>query len=233
MKKLLFTLAIFAFGCGAYAADKSEKKDSTDIKIYLNSSKTAYIEDGDVVLGLNIGLNMPDGVDAFNTGSYHVSLEMLKFTKELGSKQDLLSVGLGMTWNKFATTDSKGFFKGDGQINVGNNGQNGDFYYSRYLTYGFSLPVQYTHVFKNGMFISAGPIVNFNIHSSVYRELRDGYTTASVKEKNAFHRPLTVDLGAAIGYKHIGLAVKYSPMSVIKKDQGPDFQRLAVGIIIK
>jgi len=230
MKKLLFTLAILAFGCSAYAADITEKKDST--KIYLNSSETAYIEAGDLVLGLNMGLNMPDGIDAFNSHSYHVSWELARVAMELGSKQDIATVGVGMTWNKYATTNSKGYFKEGGKIDTEKDGEK-NFDYSRYLTYSFSLPVQYTHIFNNGMFVTAGPVVNFNIHSSIFREKETGYTKTSIKVKNAYHNPVTVDLRAGIGYKDVGLMVKYSPMSVIKKDKGPDFQSLAIGIIIK
>lgn len=231
MKKLLFTLAILAFGCSAYAVDITEKKDST--KIYLNSSETAYIEAGDLVLGLNMGLNMPDGIDAFNSHSYHVSWELARVGIELGSKQDIATVGVGMTWNKYATTNSKGYFKYDGQIKVGQEISSHNIDYSRYLTYSFSLPVQYTHIFNNGVFLTAGPVVNFNIHSSIFREQEEGYTKISTKVKNAYHNPVTVDLCAGFGYKDVGLMVKYSPMNVIKKDKGPDFQKLAIGIIIK
>jgi hypothetical protein len=48
--------------------------------------------------------------------------------------------------------------------------------------------------------------------------------------KKIGERPITVDiLGIVHVAKGFGVYCKYSPMSVLKKDKGPDFKSLAVG----
>ena len=45
-------------------------------------------------------------------------------------------------------------------------------------------------------------------------------------------RPVTVDALFAIGYRAIGVYVRYSPMSKMRTDAGLDFGVLSTGIVL-
>ena len=42
-------------------------------------------------------------------------------------------------------------------------------------------------------------------------------------------RPITIDVLGMLHFGDFAVYCKYSPMSVLKKDKGPDFKSLAVG----
>jgi len=227
MKKLLIVAILLAGTCNIFAQTTDKKKDT---KIYLSKDKSCYFDGGIFSVGINFGLNMPEKMDKANISSEYVMWDVFNVTKELGDKHDKLSLGFGMIWNKYASTNGM-FTKEDGKIVTGKYATlNSD--YSRYLTYALSIPVQYTHTCKNGMYYSFGTAVNFNVYSSIYNEWDEGNTISTMTNKKAYHNPVTMDLRAQFGYKGIGLMVKYSPMNVIKKDRGPEFQSLGIGVTV-
>lgn len=240
MKRLFIALMALSFCVGMNAQTDTEKKDKDkDEIIALNESKSVYIGDeGFISLGWNFGLNMPNDMDKANIHSIYFAWELADLNFKLGSDNDLFTVGFGMIWNKYSTSDNGFFYKKDGAVLAGKvDGVKSD--YSRYLTYSLNIPLQYTHKAKSGVWFSVGPVVNFNLYGSIYNEIDvDNAKAPEANEykwttKGVYQNPVTVDLRLLAGYKDWGLMFKYSPMKVIESGKGPDFQSFGVGIVLK
>ena len=66
--------------------------------------------------------------------------------------------------------------------------------------------------------------------------LKNEYTVGDdeveINTKGLEYRPVTVDIMGMLQYRHVGIYCKYSPMSVLKTDMGPEFRSVSVGIIL-
>ena len=78
--------------------------------------------------------------------------------------------------------------------------------------------------------ISVGAELNFNVYGRVHNSYEQDDVEVDVKYKGIEYRPFTIDPMAIFDYKDIGFYVKYSPMSVLKKDYGPDFKCISMGL---
>lgn len=229
MKKivLMAVLAMVAFTVSAKGHGKHHEDEG---HIYLSKDKSFYLEPGLLSAGFNFGLNMPEGIDNVNKRSEFVAWDLMNLTKALGSKNNTLSVGFGMIWNKYASSNRcwhRSVYEYVETLDTES------FDRSRYLTYALSIPFEYCHKFNNKMFIAAGPVVNFNVFSSIYNEITTGDTKYTERIRKCYQTPVTVDLRCQVGYKDLGLFFKYSPMNVIKKDKGPEFQSFGIGIVVR
>ena len=102
---------------------------------------------------------------------------------------------------------------------------------SSIYTYGLTLPVLVKQRFSKNFAISLGAQLNWNIYGRVRNHYEDGDDEVEVSTRGLKYRPLTVDL---IGIVHVaksfGFYCKYSPMSVLKKNYGPEFKSVSVGV---
>ena len=70
----------------------------------------------------------------------------------------------------------------------------------------------------------------FDSTSHLHNNVEQDEYEADEYTKKIGQRPFTVDvLGIVHLSKGFGIYCKYSPMSVLKKDRGPEFKSLAVG----
>lgn len=143
-----------------------------------------------------------------------------------------IRIGVGVDWKNYRMTGTKCFIKQDSKIVVGDYTGDVDPKFSRLKVFAVTMPVTFTQEFGKGFSFSAGAVVNFNTHASMKTRFstKDGDVTLS--NNNIHQRKVTVDVMGQLGFKAIGVYVKYCPMNVINTEFGPDFKSLSAGITL-
>jgi len=230
MRKVLFAV-IAMFCCTTLMAQ--EEADTIIVKksrYYLNETKTFYTMPGLFSLGWNFTLNGPEYMDKSNGCSMYFMWDVVNFGYDF-DKHNSLVTGVGMVWSKYASSDNGMFAKNEdaGEIIYGKP-LNFKANYTRYLTYSLTLPILYQYTASNKMFVSAGPVLNFNVYGSIFNEYCVNNEVQKVTTKGVYQSPVTVDFRLTFGYKNYGVMLRYAPMNVIQSDKGPGFQYFSVGV---
>lgn len=230
MRKVLFAV-IAMFCCTSLMAQ--EEADTIIVKksrYYFNETKTFYTMPGLFSLGWNFTLNGPEYMDKSNGCSMYFMWDVVNFGYDF-DKHNSLVTGFGMVWSKYASSDNGKMtkFENVGKIDFDPNpGVKAN--YSRYLTYSLTLPILYQYTASNKMFVSAGPVLNFNVYGSIFNEYCVNNEVQEVTTKGVYQSPVTVDFRLTFGYKNYGVMLRYAPMNVIQSDKGPGFQYFSVGV---
>ena len=104
--------------------------------------------------------------------------------------------------------------------------------YSRLRTWGISLPLLFTQRIGKNFSFSLGPVMNLNLFGRINTGYKIGDDKTSISTKNIGYRPFTVDVMGVFNIYGVGVYCKYSPMSVMKKDRGPQFKSVTVGLYL-
>ena len=104
--------------------------------------------------------------------------------------------------------------------------------YSSVRTLGIIIPILFTQDLGKDFSFSVGPVVNFNAWGWVNRDYDLGDDNYDVSTRKIGQRPVTVDIMGIIDYDGLGIYCKYSPMSVFKKDSGPEFRSITLGLYL-
>ena len=235
MKKLM----IFAFmliGMTANAAVEVENVDD-DSTITNNGVKIANGADEDDAwsMHLNIGVNIPTsthGLDFAPFRSWEIGWTVAQYDWTLKNQKTTLSAGAGISLRDYTLSGhDKLFVVADKQVGVGERDGNISELSSSIYTFGFSVPVLVKQRFSKNFAISLGAQLNWNVYGRVHNHYETGDDEVDVSTRGLKYRPLTVDL---IGIVHVaksfGFYCKYSPMSVMKKNYGPEFKSVSVGV---
>ena len=75
----------------------------------------------------------------------------------------------------------------------------------------------------NGAF-SLAAVLDWNCHASFTNASKEGDTRTSSKTGVSQHRKVTVDALAAVSWNYVGIYFNFAPMSVFKKDCGPEIK---------
>jgi hypothetical protein len=138
---------------------------------------------------------------------------------------------LGLNWRNYTLKGhDDGFFKVGDVINVGHPDNKYDDFSSRINTASLTMPLLVKQKFGKGFAVSVGAQLNWNFYACTHNYSELGDQEADIYTKKIGERPLTVDVLGIVHIWELGLYCKYSPMSVLKKDRGPEFQSLAFGI---
>ncbi len=237
MKKLLI-FAMLAVGMTAYAQD-------TDVK-YVDMKYVDTSNDGGVKLGQGadeddhwtmhfaVGVDIPvstNGLDFAPFRSWDINVTLVQYDWTPKHTKTTLSAGLGFNWRNYTLSGHDMMFnKLNDVVIVGHRDGQMSELSSRVHTVGLSMPLLVKQRFGKNFAISLGAQVNWNYYARLnnYYEMDDHEIDDLTKKIG--HRPITVDiLGIVHIAKGFGVYCKYSPMSVFKKDKGPDFKSLSVG----
>lgn len=190
--------------------------------------------DFDLGFGLPIATNVPSGMSFAPFKSYEWILGFrYKYTP-----QDALqtySVGLWCNWRQYTLDTNMMFGKNaNNVIDLYDYPTNASDKRSSIYVFGLSVPFLFTQKFghKSHFKFTLGPVVNFNLYGRIHNKYSLGDDNIEIKTKGIEYRPVTVDIMGMFQYKGIGLYCKYSPMSVLKKDMGPDFRSISVGVFL-
>ena len=235
MKKLLL-LAFLAVGMTAHAETLVTNDDDNQIEnkggIDLGKGKD---EDDrwsmHFAVGVDIPTGAPDGVDFAPFRSWEINWTVVQYDYTPGKSNTTLSAGLGLDWRNYTLSGHKdGFFKLNDVVGVGEVGSKYDDFSSKINTTSLSMPLLIKQKFSKNFAISLGAQLNWNFYGRIHNYVELDEYEADEYTKKIGQRPFTVDV---LGLVHLsngfGIYCKYSPMSVLKKDKGPDFKSLAVG----
>lgn len=235
MKKLLL-MAFLAVSMTANAENGTEARiddvvtDDGGVKI----SKGADDDDRwslHVAVGVDIPTGAPNGVDFAPFRSWEITFTPLQYDYTPKNSKTTLSAGIGVNWRTYTLDGHNSVFgKLGNTIIVGTPDVNMKELSSNIHTTALSMPLLIKQRFGKSFAISLGAQLNWNFYGRIHNYYEDGDDEIDVYTKKIGHRPLTVDVLGIVHVGKLGIYCKYSPMSVLKKDRGPEFKSLAVGL---
>ena len=209
MKKLL-VLALLAVGMTAYAQEGRDKKDIT-LKDGENDAWTTQL-----AVGINLVTGAPDGYKFAPFKSWDINWTVVQYNYTPNGASQTYSAGVGLNWRNYGLKDNGSALVKTGElIDLGGFPVGAGSKSSSIQTVGINIPLLFTQRFSDDFSLTVGPVVNFNAWGWVNRNYEMGDTD--------------IVLGV-FDFSGIGVFCKYSPMSVLKKDHGPEFQSVTVGL---
>lgn len=248
MKKILL-MALLAVTMTANAEEESNI-------IVLNEGNMAVLEDNDTVntndggvkiakgkdeddrwsihinFGVDIPTGAPSGYDFAPFRSWEVGVTIVQYDYTPQKSKTTFSAGLGPIFRNYTLKGhDKMFAKANDQIvQVPAESEMKDLSSSIY-TMGFALPLLVKQRFGKHFAISLGAQLNWYCYARVNNQYDVGDNEMDINTKDIGHRPITVDiLGIIHISKGFGFYCKYSPMSVLKENRGPEFRSISAGI---
>ena len=232
MKKVLL-LAFLAVGMTAYAQEVDEK--TVEIKyVEVNDGGIKLDEDNNwkmhLYVGVDIPVSAPDGVDFAPFRSWEIGLTVAQYEYTPKNSKTTLCAGIGVDWRNYTLSGHDKMFAKVNDV-VGVYDRKGDMseLASRISTCSLSLPLLVKQSFSKKYAVSLGAQLNWNFYNRVNNYYEEGDNEIDVQTKKIGERPITVDVLDMLHFGDFAVYCKYSPMSVLKKDKGPDFKSLAVG----
>ena len=232
MKKLLL-MACMAVGMTAYAQEVEEK--FVDIEeVEVNNGGIKLDDDNNwkmhVYVGVDIPTGAPDGVDFAPFRSWEVGFTVAQYEYTPKNSRTTLCAGIGFDWRNYTLSGHDKMFVKANDI-VGVYDRKGDMseLASRISTTSISLPLIVKQSFSKKFAVSLGAQFNWNVYSRVNNYYEEGDHEIDDQTKKIGERPITIDVLGMLHFGDFAVYCKYSPMSVLKKDKGPDFKSLAVG----
>lgn len=189
--------------------------------------------DFDFGLGVNVPTNVPGDMTIRTFNSWELILG-LRYCYSPDKASQTYSAGLWLNWRNFGLKDSQQFYKKDGEIMVGDYSENYSNRHSSLMVFSLSVPLFFSQKFgcDNKCKVTVGPVINLNVYGRVNNRFEQGDNDFDVNTKSIGHRPITFDIMGAFQYDGIGVYCKYSPLSVLKKDRGPQFHSLTLGVFL-
>lgn len=143
----------------------------------------------------------------------------------------MFSVGIGLDWRNWRMKEDVRFNKRDGQIVLEDYPEGARPSYSRVKVFSLNFPIRYQFRARHAGF-SVGPVINFNLHSSLRTKYKLDGRKHIEKNSNAYVTPVTVDLMATVRVCGIDAYMKYSPCDVLRTARAPRFQSLSFGFML-
>ena len=222
-----------AVGMTAYAQEVEEK--FVDIEeVEVNNGGIKLDDDNNwkmhVYVGVDIPTGAPDGVDFAPFRSWEVGFTVAQYEYTPKNSRTTLCAGIGFDWRNYTLSGHDKMFVKANDI-VGVYDRKGDMseLASRISTTSISLPLIVKQSFSKKFAVSLGAQFNWNVYSRVNNYYEEGDHEIDDQTKKIGERPITIDVLSMLHFGDFAVYCKYSPMSVLKKDKGPDFKSLAVG----
>ena len=241
MKKLLL-MALLAAGLSANAAVLTDNDDEMGTVGGVDLGEG--VDENDrwtmhVNVGVDVPTDVPSGLDFAPFRSWEIGVTVVQYDYTPKNWKTTFSAGLGFDWRNYTLKGhEKAFVKVPANtlgnpnefVNVAIADEKSDKRSSRIHTVSLSIPLMVKQRFSKTFALSVGAQLNWNFRAHLHNYFAQGDTEVSVDTKKIGHRPLTVDILGIVHIERFGLYCKYSPMSVMKKDRGPEFKSLAFGI---
>gem|GEM_PF-1045868 len=211
----------------------TQYRDSTSVKkTYEYDEYTSSNWDIDFGLGWAIPTNVPDeiGFSTFRSWEWILGVRYCYTPKK---SLQTYSTGLWVNWRGYTLSGDNAFAKGDQSVvEIGEFPENASHKHSSINIFSLSVPFFFTQKFgqKSKFKLTLGPVVNFNLRGRVNNDYDIGDDEFEISTKGIEYRTLTVDLMGFISYSNVSIYCKYSPMSVLKTDKGPQFHSLTLGV---
>ena len=226
MKKL-FWMVLLAVCMTANAQESKEKTDLV-LKEGENDKWTMHLG-----AGVNLVSGAPTGYEFAPFKSWDIQWTLVQYNYTPKNAKQTYSIGLGLNWRNYGLKDNgTAFAKVNDVVGLGKFLENSGSRYSRVHTLGINIPVLFTQKLSKDVCIAVGPIVNFNAWGWVNNDYDHEDNDYEVSTRKIGQRPVTIDVFGMVDIDGFGIFCKYSPMSVFKKDRGPEFHSFTVGLYL-
>ncbi len=187
-------------------------------------------------LGVSTPTNVPSDID-FRPFSSWEAMIWLQFDHTPKYKLQTYSIGLGFTSRSYGIRDDRMFYKGEDGVTALYDYPAGAASRSSHITISsISIPLLFKQKFghKSHFSLTLGPVINFNLAGTINNSFELDDDDYYITTRKIGHRPVTVDFMGILRAYGIGFYVKYSPMSVLKTNRGPEFRALSfIPLILK
>ena len=242
MKKFLL-LALLALGMTANAETVIANGDD---EVKTNDGGIKFDEDSNWSMHLYVGVDMPTsaptGMDFAPFRSWEVGLTVFQYDLTPEDWRTTFSAGVGIDWRNYTLKGHNSLFiKGEDDVIrmydrsiieqeiMENEGRMSDLS-SRIHTFGLAVPVLVKQSFNKDFAISLGAQFNWIFLGRLNNHYEINDDDVDQMTKRIGERPFTIDLMGILHFKGFGVYCKYSPMSVLKTDRGPEFKSFSVGV---
>jgi len=184
-----------------------------------------------IYTGFNIPTDSPEGVDFSFWRSWEINWTIVQYDYRLKNSNLALSAGIGFNWRKYTLDGHKNqIYKDGNMVKIQPAGQEMNDLSSNIHTVSISVPLLAKYSFNKNFALSVGPQLNLNYYGRLHNAYKHGDDNHDISTKAIGQRLFTVDLMGIVHLWDVGIYCKYSPMSVIKKDRGPQFKSVAIGV---
>ncbi len=236
MKKL-FLMTFMAVAMTANAENKNEVLLAADDVVSDEGGLTIGKKDDDDdnwSMHFALGVNIPSKADGNSFApfrSWEFNWTIVQYDYTPGKSKTTLSAGLGFNWRAYTLSGHKnGFFKSADYVGIGEVATTCDDFSSNIQTTSLSIPLKVKQRFSKSFAVSLGAQLNWNYYARIHNYMEQGNDEVDTYTKKIGQRPFTVDVLGILHFGKIGVYCKYSPMSVLKKDRGVEFESFAAGI---
>ena len=236
MKKIFF-MAFIAFAMNANAQESNDVEatntDTPENYTYeLSNSEDNWTTHG--FIGVNIPTNESDGFDFAPFRSWEFDITFVQYDYSPNNKNTTLSAGFGFGYRFYTLSGHDNmFYKDNGVLKVTKReGEMSDLS-ARINTLNFNIPMLVKQRFAKNFAVSLGAMINWNFWNRATNRYEIGDEEFDISTKNIGFRPFTVDLLGILHFdEDFGVYFKYTPMSSFKKDRGPEFKALTIGLYL-
>ena len=241
MRKL-FLMALLAVGMSANAQFLEDKNNefgnvggvNLGDGVDENDSWTLHVN-----FGVNVPTSVPDDIEFAPFRSWEIGVTVLQYDYTPKNWKTTFSAGLGLDWRNYTLKGHDNAFE---KFPASKIKQPNDCVYvvtpvdkcdarsSRIHTVSLSMPLLVKQSFSKNFAISVGAQLNWNFRAHIHNYYEEGDIEISEDTKKIGQRPFTVDVLGIVHVHKYGIYCKYSPMSVLKTDRGPEFKSLAFGL---
>ena len=180
---------------------------------------------------LHMGVIVPleKGNDMYSKIGWQVGTDVFNISATLPSQSDILSIALGVECYAFRQQKGHQWIKRDGQLGTIPFNAQASHRRSMLETVALTIPVHYTHEFKNTA-LTLSAIPEFPIHSGI----RNRYTIDNRKIRDKYsklnHRRFDMAFRVSFIYKDAGgIYVQFNPYKTFTGTTSPNFKMLTVG----
>lgn len=212
----------------AAPADKKKGKSETDIVLRDGENDKWTMHLG---VGVNLVTGAPDAYEFAPFKSWDIQWTVVQYDYTPKNAKQTYSIGLGLNWRNYGLKDNgTAFLKAGDVVGLAEFPNNAGSRYSSVQTLAINVPLLFTQKVSKDVSITVGPIVNFNAGGWVKRSFELGDDEYDVSTRKIGQAPVTVDVFGMVDIDGFGLFCKYSPMKVFKKDRGPEFNSVTLGL---
>lgn len=141
------------------------------------------------------------------------------------------SLGIGLDWRTWRMHADKRFQKSEnGRLDVVDYPENSEPNFSRIKVFSINFPLRYQHYLSNGCSWSFGPVLNFNLKSSLKTKYKLEGKKHTETQNGVHQNKVTVDLMYTVETPYFGIYCKYSPCHILDSGYGPKFHSLTLGL---
>lgn len=226
----MMLMALLAVAVSANAATTvAEDEKKTDVVLRDGETNDVLMH---LAVGVNAVMDAPDGYSFAPFKSWDVQWTVFSYEYTPKNASQTYSVGLGLNWSNFGLKDNgTAFFKGAGDVvGLAAFPANTEDRFSSIHRLSLNIPLLFTQNFGKHFSVTLGPVVNFNTGCWLHNNYSVGDNSTDITTKKMKQNPVTVDVMGVFDIYGVGLYCKYSPMNVFKKDRGPEFKSLTLGL---